>query len=622
MVRKILKTSLFAVILLLLTPVLIGQVPHWGTDKPAFNPELEPDVPEWAADAVWYQTWVHFFRNGDPGNDPTVDNLEGTWPFDQPEGWEAFPMTADPYSFQPWESATGKTMYSIRHLRRYGGDFRGFIDKLDYFEELGVNAIYILPMFEAPAYHTYDTWMYHHALRFYGPDPQGDKKLYSKEDPADPSTWVWTAADKMFVELIAEAHNRGIKVIVDGVFTYVGHTFWDKRMKGKDPPGMPEYREHIKAVVEKWGDPNGDGDPSDGLDGWRLDVGLALPYDFIREFRTWVRDVNKDALLVVESWFDGTQLINTAPWLQGDMYDSHMNYMFGDAMIRAFVDDENQITPSELDVLLRSLRIEYPLESQYALQNLIGTHDVGRFAGMILTPDEQHYNYRYTIDGALPYSYQVQQAHPYVKPFTEAAAQPGEEIQKERKIHLSDYDRQIQKSILTFMYCYLGAPYIYMGDEVGTWYGNRTPLIWDDLEYEVRHPFGKEYPVKAEVDKEIFEFYKSVGKMRSEQECLRRGSYRTVLKDDANGLMVFERRLSRTERIRAVFNLTKEPVEVDAIVRYLRPLDPYRIPNGERPLEWELIMGDPGDLNVIPPKGSRVYRFVYNPENENKMFDQ
>jgi len=172
------------------------------------------------------------------------------------------------------------------------------------------------------------------------------------------------------------------------------------------------------------------------------------------------------------------------------------------------------------------------------------------------------------------------------------------------------------------MYCYLGAPYIYMGDEAGTWYGTRTPLIWDDLEYEVRHPYGPEHPIKAEVDKEIFEFYKSLGKMRAEQECLRRGNYRTIIKDDKNGLFAFERALSREERIRVVFNLSKEPLEVDAIIRYLRPLDPYKIPNGEKPLEWELIMGDTGDLNVIPPKGARVYKFVYKPENENKMFKQ
>lgn len=77
--------------------------------------------------------------------------------------------------------------------------------------------------------------------------------------------------------------------------------------------------------------------------------------------------------------------------------------------------------------------------------------------------------------------------------------------------------------------------------------------------------------------------------------------------------------MNQKERICAVFNLSKEPQEVDAFARYLRPMDPYKLPNGEKPLEWKLIMGDPGELNEIPPKGARVYRFVYKPENEPRM---
>jgi cyclomaltodextrinase len=592
----------------------MGQAPIWGTDKPVFRPELKPDVPEWAKDAVWYQTWVQFFRNGDPANDPTSDNLEGTWPFEKPQGWQPFPMTSDPYSFQPWEEASGKNRYSIQHLRRYGGDFRGFIDKLDYLKDLGVTAVYFCPLFEAPAYHTYDTSMYHHVLRFYGPDPRGDKELYKQEKPEDPSTWVWTAADKQFVELLKEAHKRGIRIVPDGVFTYVGRTYWDERIRGENPPSTPEFRGYIKAVVKKWGDPNGDGDPADGIDGWRLDVGLALPDDFIREFRTWVRSINRNALLVVESWYDNTQMVNAAPWLQGDMYDSHMNYMFGDAMIRAFVDVEKQVTPSEMDVLLRALRVEYPLASQFALQNLIGTHDVGRFAGMLLTADQPHYGYGYTIKSALPYSYQIQQAHTYATAASEQATPSRNQP--------TEMDRQIQRSMLTFQYCYLGAPYIYMGDETGIWYGTRTPMIWADLDYAPRHPFGPAPPVKAGVDREIFETYKALGQMRAAEECLRRGSYNTVLTDDRKGLYVFERALNRREKIRAVFNLSKEPLTVDAIADYLQPLDPYKISNGEKPMEWRLIMGDAGDLNKLPGKAARVYKYVYRPENEMKMLHE
>jgi len=570
-------------------------------------------VPEWASDAVWYQMMVQFFRNGDPGNDPTIDMLEGTWPFDQPDGWEPFPMNTDLWTPQPWEKTNGESIAHNFHCRRWGGDFQGVIDKLDYLTQLGINAIYFCPLFEAPAYHGYDTEMYHHTIRFYGPDPQGDKELYKEEESEDPASWVWTAADKKFVELLAEAHRRGIKIIVDGVFTYVGHTYWDERIKGKNPPSTTEFREYVKAVVEKWGDPNGDGDPSDGIDGWRLDIGLALPHDFIREFRTWVRDVNKDALLVVESWYDQTHFVNAAPWLQGDMYDSHMNYMFGDAMIRSFVDAEDQITPSEMDIILRSIRVEYPVESQYALQNLIGTHDTRRFVDMIMDPsgEPHYYMVKYTLKSGFPYSFQIDPTHKY-------AIRPGNQGEAARKLVPTEYDRQIQKSILLFQYCYLGAPYVYMGDETGIWYDTRSPVIWDDINYEIRQRLS----VKPAVDMEILDFYKALGKMRKEEDCLRKGSYNTVILDDERSLFVFERRMSRKERIRAVFNISGERQEVDAIVEYLQPLDPYKIGDGKKSLEWELIAGDPGDLNVLPPKGSRVYKFIYNPENENKMFDQ
>ena len=595
------------------TAYAYSQIYSWGRDKPPYNPDAKPDVPEWTKDAVWYHIWTHFFRNGDPENDPTPeDHLDRSWPFEIPPGWKPFPMTADPYVYQPWEEATGYDMYRIHHLRRYGGDFQGVIDKLDYLKELGVNGLYFCPIFEAPAYHNYDTWMFHHADRFFGPDPEGDMKLYEKEDPTDPSTLVWTEADKLFVKLIDEAHKRDMHVIIDAVFTYVGHTYWDERVKGKYPPNVAEHREHLKAVVEKWGDPDGDGDPSDGIDGWRVDIGLTLPDDFNQEFRTWVRDVNQDAFLFAESWHDGTHLLNQAAWLQGDMYDAHMNYMFGDAMIRAFVHDEFQISPSELDILLRAVRLEYPLESQYALHNLMGTHDTDRFGAFILRRDKPHYWYRYKIAGDMPYSFRVQEDHPFKEPTKHT----------ELKVRPDEHDKQMWKTILTFQYCYIGAPYIYQGDETGLYYGTRAPILWYDLKFGDRHPYGPEHPIKAEVDLEMLEFYKAVGKLRHENEALRRGRYQTIQKDDERGLFAFQRSLSRQDRIIAVFNMNDEPLEVDAIVDYLRPIDPYKIADGKKPLEWELIFGDAGDLNILPPKGARVYRLVFKQENVNRMMIQ
>jgi len=591
------------VVALCFTPSLIAQ---W--DSQDMDTDNKIDVPDWGKDAVWYQIMIQFFRNGDPKNDPTIDDQEGTWPFEKQTWWQITPWTDDPYKLEPWEKANGKSYYYNWHVRRYGGDFKGMIEKLDYLKDLGINAIYFCPMYEAPAYHMYDTRMYHHASKNFGPDPVGDAKIYKTEDPADSTTWKWTVADKYFVQLIKEAHARGIRIIVDAVLHYVGTTFWDKRIQGRYPVSTPEFRNYMHYVVNKWGDPNGDGDPSDGIDGWRLDMAVEVPKEFWREFRKWVREVNPQAIIVGEMWFNSYKMINSAPWLQGDMFDSHMNYLFGDAVMRAFIDKEKQLKPSELDILLGEVRKDYPREPQFVLQNLIGTHDTERFAGMILRPDQDKYHHPYTIDANLPYSFFIVRDHTY----DDAAKQT------EKKYFPTESDRQIQKAILTFQFTYLGAPYIYFGDETGTWYGSRNPMVWDDLKYENQHPFGDDFPVDAHVDKDIFNFYKSVVKLRKDYPALRRGSYHTVYMNDEKGIIAFQRSY-KNERIRAVFNLSDKSQEVDAIWNYLQPIDPYKQPMGIKTLEWDLIFGDSGDLNNLPAKAARVYRHNYHPDKESQM---
>jgi len=594
--------------------VIIFSIAAISQTKPAASDSTFSKVPQWAKDAIWYQMMVQRFRNGDKNNDPTIKDLDGTWPFEKQKEWHVTPWTDDPYKLEPWEIANGKGFYYNTESRRYGGDLQGVLDKLNYLKDLGINAIYFCPVFEAPAYHMYDTRMYHHIYKNFGPDPIGDEKLYAAENPADPSTWKWTAADQLFLKVVKEAHSRNIKVIVDGVFYWFGNLFWDARVKGKPPVSVPEFREYIHQVVKKWGDPNNDGDPSDGLDGWRLDMALQVydvNHDFWPEFRRWVREINPNAILVGENWLmrdNGCFMINSAPWLQGDMFDSHMNYLFGDAMIRAFIDKDNQILPSELEILLGEVRKEYPQEPQFVLQNLVGTHDTQRFAGMVLNPDHDNYNHPYTINTNLPYSFAVASNHPY-KSFDNRSG---------TKYIPTEYDRQIQKAIVTFQFTYLGAPYIYYGDEVGMWYGSRNPMIWDDLQYEPQHPFGKEIVIDAKVDKDMLNFYKSIIKVRRDNDCLRRGAYRTIFVNNDKRIFAFERSLGK-ERIRAVFNLSDQPQDVDAIWSYLHPMDPYKMPMGIKSMEWQLIFGDTGELNRLPAKAARVYKYVYKPGNENMM---
>ena len=99
--------------------------------------ELDLSVPAWAKDVVWYQIFVERFRNGDPANDPTLHDIEGSWPHAQPEGWQPTPWTHDWYRQEDWAEATGEDFYYTAQLRRYGGDLQGVLDRLDYLHDRG-----------------------------------------------------------------------------------------------------------------------------------------------------------------------------------------------------------------------------------------------------------------------------------------------------------------------------------------------------------------------------------------------------------------------------------------------------------------------------------------------------
>ncbi len=272
------------------------------------------DVPGWAKNAVWYQVFPERFNNGDPTNDPKLNDIAGSWPHDLESQYQVSSWTDDWFALQKWES-TNKDFYFHAQRRRYGGDLQGVIDKLDYLQDLGINAIYFNPLFESPSLHKYDGATYHHVDKNFGPDPLGDLEIIAGETPEDPKTWKWTTADSLFLQLISKCHERNIKVIIDGVFNHVGLNFWafrnliefQKNSKYKswftvnswnnpetpedefdyegwfgvkelpeireDQNGIiPEAREYVFNSVKRWMDPNEDGDPSEGIDGWRLDV--------------------------------------------------------------------------------------------------------------------------------------------------------------------------------------------------------------------------------------------------------------------------------------------------------------------------------------------------------------
>ena len=209
------------VILLVLLPVKIFT----QTGEGKFMNEKD-FVPQWAKKVVWYQIFPERFRNGDSTNDPDLKSLEGSWPHDSSSPWQVHPWTSDWYELQPYEKENGKDIWFNIQRRRYGGDLQGIIDKLDYLKKLGISAIYLNPIFWAPTLHKYDAITYHHIDPYFGPDPEGDKKLIALETPDESSTWVWTSADKLFLKLIQEVHSRNMKIIIDGVFNHMGIKSW------------------------------------------------------------------------------------------------------------------------------------------------------------------------------------------------------------------------------------------------------------------------------------------------------------------------------------------------------------------------------------------------------------
>ncbi len=528
------------------------------------------------------------------------------------------PWTAEWYAFQPWEKQNGQGFYYNAQLRRYGGDLQGIIDKLDYLCHLGVNALYLNPVFESPSYHKYGASMYRHVDNNFGPNPKRDREIWQAEIPDDPDTWQWTSADSLFLTLIREVHARDMKIIIDGVFNHVGIPFWafqDVKANGKASPyaewfvihsfddphtaenefdyqgwsgfrDLPEikedkqgpcsaYRKHIQHIVQRWGDPNGDGDPSDGIDGWRLDVAEKVSPNFWREFRQWVKKINPDAYLTGEVWwknFTDNRMYDCSPWLEGDIFNAVMNYRFGDAMLKAFINREQQVSPSQMDELLKIVR-NYPNHSAAVVQNLMGSHDTERFASMVINPDRW-------IDHACHLRYN-----------------PEFKIRKP-----TSAERKVQRAILAFQFTYLGAPYIFYGDEVGMWGADdpdcRKPMIWEEYDYAVEetHPFGLERPPDSvQVNHSLFKYYQALIKIRRQYKSLTHGSYQTLHIDDQKGLFAFER-THGNEALRMIFNLSRQE----------QPLDPSLIFDGNLQ-EWTPIFGDTARQNRLPAQGFCVY---------------
>lgn len=550
--------------------------------KENMNENINEFVPQWAKKVVWYQIFPERFRNGDKENDPTLESIKGSYPHDHTSKWQIHPWNSDWYELQPYEKENGKDIWFNIQRRRYGGDLQGIIEKLDYLKELGITALYLNPIFTSPSHHKYDGATFHHVDPHFGPDPQGDKLLIKNEIPHDPTTWVWTSADKLFLKLIEEVHNRKMFIIIDGVFNHMGInswvfqdvkknqqnslykdwiavTSWDDIEKGttfqyngwwgvkelpelkQDENGIVEGpRNYIFNITKRWMDPNGDGNTSDGIDGWRLDVAFCVKHPFWKEWRKVVKEINPDAYLTAEI-IDPIPVIQ--PYLEGDEFDAVMNYNFAFTSAEFFFETKNKILPSEFNNKLKELRNAFPKGVDYVQQNLFGSHDANRIGSHIV--NREKYNYRdwgnyFNLSKGSNTEYDTR------KP--------------------NDYEIQLQKLFAVFQMTYIGAPMIYYGDEAGVWGANdpdcRKPMIWNDIVYDdetlLPNQTKREYPDKVKFNKELFEHYKKLIHIRNDNDVLQIGNYEELLLDDENNIFAFSRKLINNEIIVILNNSDKE----------------------------------------------------------------
>ncbi|MFZ1731275.1 MAG: alpha-amylase family glycosyl hydrolase [Bacteroidota bacterium] len=513
---------------------------------PAAGQYLE--APAWARGVVWYLVMPDRFCNADTLNDPQVEYI-----FDDAKlPWKVSSWTANWYASTSEERMLHDNFYPAALLRQYGGDIDGILSRLDYLQDLGVQGLILAPMFESRSSHKFDVNSFHHIDRYFGPLSPVDSTFLNREVPHDPLTWYQTAADRKFVELVAEAHRRGMRVLMMTQFAHVGVHFWAFQdllkkqeqsiygswftVKQWDRPETPydsefQYekmwdveafpklrqdtlglvagpRDYILASTKRWMDPNGDGNPADGIDGWCVDLTHEIPEAFWKQWASVCRTINPEVLLV--NLGNGWGKTSTP-------FDIDQPRQFGKA-ISDFV-LSRLCTSTGFDSRMMQQRSRTTLLGSDVLWNMIDCHETDRLASMCVN-DTLQFDRENTLRVNPRY---------VVRP-------------------PDDAERELERVLLLLQFTLPGSPVIYYGDEAGMWGGddpdNRKPMLWPEksfdheLAFEVNgDPIG--YPVSF--DSSLFSYYKELIRLRSTWTALRSGATQTLLLDDVTSVYAYMR---------------------------------------------------------------------------------
>ena len=485
-----------------------------------FNYEITPgfSTPDWAKGAVFYQIYVDRFANGDPSND--VLDREYIYigePVTRVTDWNKYPAKMGVREF-------------------YGGDLQGVLDHLDYLQELGVDVLYLNPIFVSPSNHKYDIQDYDYV------DPhfttiavdEGEVLPEGALNNIQATKYISRVTDKrnleasnaFFVKFVEEVHRRGMRVILDGVFNHCGsfnkwmdaerlyenqygyekgayvdknspyHNYF-KFYNEEEWPYNEEYDgwwghrtlpklnyeesrqlyEYILKIGRKWVS------PPYNVDGWRLDVAADLGYgeemnhQFWRDFRTAVKEANPEAIILAEHYDDPRE------WLEGDQWDTVMNYnAFMEPVTWFFTGMEKHSDEKRSDLLgntrafLDSMMYHmsrFQYPSLLVSMNELSNHDHSRF----LTRTNQ------TVGR------------------TESMGPEAAD---------ANVNKGIMRAAVMLQMTWPGAPTLYYGDEAGV-------TGWTDPDNRRTYPWGHE-------DQELIEYHRKMIRIHKEHEALLTGS--------------------------------------------------------------------------------------------------